>query len=242
MFDLFTVFSVYIDETKTNALPCWGKSSKSSHWFLFYSKHVFYLATTVTVVHHVNTMIPALNKGKNAIKLILETTTLVTCCMVTSDRLHCCFLGRDLRLWCPVCGYLLPLEFKLHLSSVMKMEKGCTKHLILERNLSFITAHSNSHRSNYLIFFSNTTVCPVLFSQIDHYAQRDLKKGLQLFGTEGNVGLTNAWMIVQTDVRTHWTSIDTYNTKPSSFKTFFFLSVTVCWSHDALKTLQPIQY
>lgn len=36
--------------------------------------------------------------------------------------------------------------------------------------------------------------------QIDHYAQRDLKKGLQLFGTEGNVGLTNAWMIVQTDV------------------------------------------
>lgn len=40
-----------------------------------------------------------------------------------------------------------------------------------------------------------------LCSQIDHYAQRDLKKGLQLFGTEGNVGLTNAWMIVQTDVR-----------------------------------------
>ncbi|KAK5622027.1 hypothetical protein CRENBAI_012058 [Crenichthys baileyi] len=36
---------------------------------------------------------------------------------------------------------------------------------------------------------------------IDHYAQRDLKKGLQLFGTEGNVGLTNAWMIVQTDFR-----------------------------------------
>lgn len=36
--------------------------------------------------------------------------------------------------------------------------------------------------------------------QIDHYAQKDLKKGLQLFGTEGNVGLTNAWMIVQTDV------------------------------------------
>ena len=50
-------------------------------------------------------------------------------------------------------------------------------------------------------FLSFTTVFPVLFSQIDHYAQRDLKKGLQLFGTEGNVGLTNAWMIVQTDVR-----------------------------------------
>ncbi|PWA29158.1 hypothetical protein CCH79_00006255 [Gambusia affinis] len=37
--------------------------------------------------------------------------------------------------------------------------------------------------------------------RIDRYAQRDLKKGLQLFGTEGNVGLTNAWMIVQTDFR-----------------------------------------
>uniref|UniRef100_A0A671L5D2 Tetraspanin-4-like n=1 Tax=Sinocyclocheilus anshuiensis TaxID=1608454 RepID=A0A671L5D2_9TELE len=37
--------------------------------------------------------------------------------------------------------------------------------------------------------------------EIDLYAQSDLKKGLQLFGTEGNIGLTNAWSIVQTDVR-----------------------------------------
>ncbi|KAL1256440.1 hypothetical protein QQF64_011985 [Cirrhinus molitorella] len=37
--------------------------------------------------------------------------------------------------------------------------------------------------------------------QIDLYAQSDLKKGLQLFGTEGNIGLTNAWSIVQTDFR-----------------------------------------
>ena len=36
--------------------------------------------------------------------------------------------------------------------------------------------------------------------QIDHHAQKDLKIGLQLFGTEGNIGLTNAWSIVQTDV------------------------------------------
>ncbi|KAI9526319.1 Tetraspanin-4 [Dissostichus eleginoides] len=43
--------------------------------------------------------------------------------------------------------------------------------------------------------------CGAVKSKIDHYAQRDLKKGLQLFGTEGNVGLTNAWMIVQTDFR-----------------------------------------
>ncbi|XP_026143932.1 tetraspanin-4-like isoform X2 [Carassius auratus] len=37
--------------------------------------------------------------------------------------------------------------------------------------------------------------------EIDLYAQSDLKKGLQLFGTEGNIGLTNAWSIVQTDFR-----------------------------------------
>lgn len=37
--------------------------------------------------------------------------------------------------------------------------------------------------------------------QIDRYAQRDLKKGLHLYGTPGNVGLTNAWSIIQTDFR-----------------------------------------
>ncbi|XP_056128205.1 tetraspanin-4a isoform X3 [Rhinichthys klamathensis goyatoka] len=37
--------------------------------------------------------------------------------------------------------------------------------------------------------------------QIDLYAQSDLKKGLQLFETDGNIGLTNAWSIVQTDFR-----------------------------------------
>lgn len=41
-----------------------------------------------------------------------------------------------------------------------------------------------------------TPLCP----QIDRYAQRDLKKGLHLYGTPGNVGLTNAWSIIQTDV------------------------------------------
>lgn len=51
------------------------------------------------------------------------------------------------------------------------------------------------------LFFYFSVFCFCPRSQIDHYAQRDLKKGLQLFGTEGNVGLTNAWMIVQTDVR-----------------------------------------
>ncbi|XP_018619286.1 tetraspanin-4a isoform X1 [Scleropages formosus] len=52
--------------------------------------------------------------------------------------------------------------------------------------------------------------------QIDQYAQSDLKRGLQLFGTEGNVGLTNAWSIVQTDFRccgvtNHTDWFDVYN-------------------------------
>ncbi|XP_040495633.1 tetraspanin-4 isoform X4 [Ursus maritimus] len=38
-------------------------------------------------------------------------------------------------------------------------------------------------------------------TRIDRYAQRDLKKGLHLYGTPGNVGLTNAWSIIQTDFR-----------------------------------------
>ncbi|KAL7992095.1 hypothetical protein Chor_016351, partial [Crotalus horridus] len=52
---------------------------------------------------------------------------------------------------------------------------------------------------------------------IDKYAQRDLKKGLHLYGTDGNIGLTNAWSIIQTDFRccgvsnyTDW--FEVYNT------------------------------
>ncbi|KAJ8391373.1 hypothetical protein AAFF_G00090030 [Aldrovandia affinis] len=55
-----------------------------------------------------------------------------------------------------------------------------------------------------LIFLLEILSIILFFSyqnQIDHYAQSDLKRGLQLFGTEGNVGLTNAWSIVQTDFR-----------------------------------------
>ncbi|XP_022535197.1 tetraspanin-4a isoform X2 [Astyanax mexicanus] len=55
-----------------------------------------------------------------------------------------------------------------------------------------------------LIFFLEILFIILFFAyqdQIDQYAQNDLKKGLQLFGTEGNIGLTNAWSIVQTDFR-----------------------------------------
>nr|XP_047914603.1 tetraspanin-4 isoform X4 [Anser cygnoides] len=56
-----------------------------------------------------------------------------------------------------------------------------------------------------------------LLLSIDKYAQRDLKKGLHLYGTDGNIGLTNAWSIIQTDFRccgvsnyTDW--FEVYNT------------------------------
>ncbi|XP_006164470.1 tetraspanin-4 isoform X2 [Tupaia chinensis] len=55
-----------------------------------------------------------------------------------------------------------------------------------------------------LVFLLEATIAVLFFAytdQIDRYAQRDLKKGLHLYGTQGNVGLTNAWSIIQTDFR-----------------------------------------
>ncbi|XP_020835013.1 tetraspanin-4 isoform X1 [Phascolarctos cinereus] len=56
-----------------------------------------------------------------------------------------------------------------------------------------------------LIVFLLELMVAILFfvytDQIDTYAQRDLKKGLHLYGAEGNIGLTNAWSIIQTDFR-----------------------------------------
>ncbi|XP_045414502.1 tetraspanin-4 isoform X1 [Lemur catta] len=55
-----------------------------------------------------------------------------------------------------------------------------------------------------LVFLLETTIAVLFFAytdKIDRYAQRDLKKGLHLYGTQGNVGLTNAWSIIQTDFR-----------------------------------------
>ncbi|XP_027950009.1 tetraspanin-4 isoform X3 [Eumetopias jubatus] len=55
-----------------------------------------------------------------------------------------------------------------------------------------------------LVLLLEATVTTLFFActdQIDRYAQRDLKKGLHLYGTPGNVGLTNAWSIIQTDFR-----------------------------------------
>ncbi|VFV22678.1 tetraspanin-4-like [Lynx pardinus] len=55
-----------------------------------------------------------------------------------------------------------------------------------------------------LVFLLEATITILFFAytdKIDRYAQRDLKKGLHLYGTPGNVGLTNAWGIIQTDFR-----------------------------------------
>ncbi|KAM9220219.1 tetraspanin-4 isoform 4-T8 [Dugong dugon] len=54
------------------------------------------------------------------------------------------------------------------------------------------------------VFLLEATIAILFFvytDKIDRYAQRDLKKGLHLYGTQGNVGLTNAWSIIQTDFR-----------------------------------------
>ncbi|XP_073410459.1 tetraspanin-4 isoform X2 [Dendrobates tinctorius] len=55
-----------------------------------------------------------------------------------------------------------------------------------------------------IIFLLELIVVTLFFiytDKIDRYAQQDLKKGLHLYGTEGNIGLTNAWSIIQTDFR-----------------------------------------
>ncbi|XP_072447982.1 tetraspanin-4-like [Chiloscyllium punctatum] len=54
-----------------------------------------------------------------------------------------------------------------------------------------------------LMIFLLEIVGGILFcvyrNQIDTYARDDLKEGLWLFETDGNIGLTNAWSIIQTD-------------------------------------------
>uniref|UniRef100_A0A8C8JU74 Tetraspanin n=1 Tax=Oncorhynchus tshawytscha TaxID=74940 RepID=A0A8C8JU74_ONCTS len=79
--------------------------------------------------------------------------------------------------------------------------------LLLSVSILFINIHISAVS---IMLYSH------FYNLIDHYAQRDLKRGLQLFGTEGNVGLTNAWMIVQTDFRccgvtNHTDWFDVYN-------------------------------
>lgn len=101
---------------------------------------------------------------------------------------------------------------------------------MLTRKASFITHHSAKYDIGLIFIFLSWTLFPVLLSQIDHYAQRDLKKGLQLFGTEGNVGLTNAWMIVQTDVRV--TPEGVVEIQERKYKNGSFFDVFLCFRHS----------
>lgn len=43
-------------------------------------------------------------------------------------------------------------------------------------------------------------VCPNAW-QVNENAKKDLKEGLLLYNTENNVGLKNAWNIIQAEVR-----------------------------------------
>lgn len=43
-------------------------------------------------------------------------------------------------------------------------------------------------------------VLPVI-CQVNENAKQDLKEGLRLYNTENNVGLKNAWNIIQAEVR-----------------------------------------
>uniref|UniRef100_A0A4W3JLW3 Tetraspanin 9a n=1 Tax=Callorhinchus milii TaxID=7868 RepID=A0A4W3JLW3_CALMI len=54
-----------------------------------------------------------------------------------------------------------------------------------------------------LVIFLMELIVVILFfvyrAEVADYAKEDLRNGLKLYGSEGNVGLTNAWNIVQTD-------------------------------------------
>lgn len=47
----------------------------------------------------------------------------------------------------------------------------------------------------------NQPVCSPSTGQVNENARQDLKDGLLLYNTENNVGLKNAWNIIQAEVR-----------------------------------------
>ncbi|XP_048463552.1 tetraspanin-9 isoform X1 [Rhincodon typus] len=78
-----------------------------------------------------------------------------------------------------------------------------------------------------LIIFFMELILVILFfvyrTEVAEYARGDLKLGLTLYGSEGNIGLTNAWNIIQTeyeccgvDNTTDWDSILGGNKVPDS--------------------------
>lgn len=45
------------------------------------------------------------------------------------------------------------------------------------------------------------------FLQVSENAKQDLKDGLRLYNTDNNVGLRNAWNIIQAEVRLIYTAV-----------------------------------
>ncbi|MEE6482617.1 hypothetical protein FKM82_013297 [Ascaphus truei] len=91
-----------------------------------------------------------------------------------------------------------------------------------------------------LIIFLLEMIGMVLFftykDEFHSYAQEDLKKGLKLYKTDGNLGLTNAWDIVQTQFRccgvknyTDWLNVRNSTTVPQS----------CCMEHSAVCQSTP---
>ncbi|XP_072341010.1 tetraspanin-9 isoform X4 [Scyliorhinus torazame] len=77
-----------------------------------------------------------------------------------------------------------------------------------------------------IIFFMELILIILFFvykTEVAKYAREDLKDGLEFYGTDGNVGLTNAWNIIQTEYKccgvdnsTDWDVIMGSNTVPDS--------------------------
>ncbi|XP_067855285.1 tetraspanin-9-like isoform X3 [Heptranchias perlo] len=77
-----------------------------------------------------------------------------------------------------------------------------------------------------MIFFLELILVILFFvyrTEVAEYAREDLKIGLRLYGSEGNVGLTNAWNIIQTeyeccgvDNSTDWEPVLGVNSVPDS--------------------------
>ncbi|XP_051885780.1 tetraspanin-9 isoform X2 [Pristis pectinata] len=94
-----------------------------------------------------------------------------------------------------------------------------------------------------LTIFLMELILVILFfvykTEVAEYAREDLKTGLSLYGTEGNIGLTNAWNIIQTeyeccgvDNSTDWGTIKGNNVVPDSCCQEYSKD---CGQHDSSK-------
>ncbi|XP_075784347.1 tetraspanin-4 isoform X2 [Pelodiscus sinensis] len=141
---------------------------------------------------------------------------------VTTLKVHYCRRRSNLHS-SPACVSSAQLPARVFLENIEELKRcsmahnclQCIKYLMFVFNLLFWF-----FIMLLIVFLLELTIVILFFvytDKIDKYAQRDLKKGLHLYGTDGNIGLTNAWSIIQTDFRccgvsnyTDW--FDVYNT------------------------------